>query len=57
MVWIFNPDHECYKLDDPEVQNDEWLYDKVFNGIGICKKCGKIEVQLNEPCIKREGVL
>ena len=49
-----NPDHILYKLDDPEVQADEWLFDKVFNDIGICKKCGKMESQLDEPCIKHE---
>jgi len=50
--WEFNPEHELYKVDDPEVQADEWLYDHVSEDIGICKKCGKMEVQLDEPCVR-----
>lgn len=49
--WKFNPEHELYKADDPEVQNNEFLYSQVAEGgLCICKKCGKAESQLNEKC-------
>lgn len=51
--WVFNPAHELYKADDPELQNDEFLYFQVVEGgLGICKKCGKMEVDLDEECEK-----
>ena len=53
--WKFNPEHETYKPDDPEVQNDEILYSLVVEGgLDICKKCGKGEVDLDQKCERIE---
>lgn len=44
------PDHVLYRPDDPEIQDNEFLLNLVKNGISICKKCGKCESRLSEPC-------
>lgn len=48
-----DPDHVLYRPDDPEMQDNEFLLDRVENGICICKKCGKCESQLSEPCVTK----
>jgi hypothetical protein len=48
--------HDLYETGDPDAPDA--IKDR--NGevvLGLCRKCGKAEVQLDEPCSPREGTL